>query len=176
MFQQHPARFGGDPAHGISVGLEGIRSARAALVDRDVGAAHHAARPVVRHVELVGHDLPERCAGALAEVGFSDEEGRGVVLADDDPRVELAEVGVGIRARALRRAGTARQPAALKLTTRSPDILRKSRRDVPSDRRTASSIAGGMLVKIVMRPPRFPGLFPPSAMSRAARLMAACTR
>ena len=110
QFQQHPTCFGGGSAHGPSIGLEGIRSARAALIDRDVRAAHDATRPVIRHVELVGHDLPERRSSALPEVGFSHVEGGGVVLADDDPRVELAEVAVWIRARALRASGTLRRP------------------------------------------------------------------
>ena len=64
---------------------------------------------VVGHVELVGHDLAERRAGALAEIGLADVEGRGVVLADDDPRVELAEVGVGIRTGPERRAAGLRR-------------------------------------------------------------------
>ena len=40
-------------------------------------------------VELVGHDLAERGARALAEVGLADEERGGVVGTDDDPRIEL---------------------------------------------------------------------------------------
>ena len=71
--------------------------------------AHHAARSRVGHVELVGHDLAERGAGALAEIGLADEERRGVVLTDDDPRIELPEVRIGIRARALRLDDAAKQ-------------------------------------------------------------------
>ena len=46
------------------------------------------------------HHLAERRAGALAAVGLADVERRGVVLVNDDPRIELLEVGIGIRTRA----------------------------------------------------------------------------
>jgi hypothetical protein len=80
------------------VRLQCVGPARAALIDGQVGGAHHDARRVEGHVELVRHDLPERRAGALSEVGLADVEGGRVVLADDDPGVELAEVEVLIRA------------------------------------------------------------------------------
>ena len=95
--QQHASRFGGDTAHGIAVGLERIRSAGATLIDGDVRVAHDASRLVVRHVELVGHDLAERRARSLTEVRLADEERRGVVLTNHDPRVELPEIDIGIR-------------------------------------------------------------------------------
>src|SRR5207244_3457396 len=34
--------------------------------------------------------------GALAAVGLADVERRGVVLMNDDPRIQLSEVGIGI--------------------------------------------------------------------------------
>ena len=37
--EQHAARFRGDASHRIPVGLQGIRAARPALIDRDVGAS-----------------------------------------------------------------------------------------------------------------------------------------
>ena len=97
--EQHATGLRGDPAHGIAVGLQGVGSTRSTLIDRVVRAAHHATGLVVGNVELVRHDLPERRAGALAQVGLADKEGGGVVGADDDPGVELQEVGVGIGAR-----------------------------------------------------------------------------
>ena len=51
---------------------------------------------LVRHVELVGHHLTERRAGALAQIRLADVERRGVVLVNDDPRIKLAEIDVGI--------------------------------------------------------------------------------
>ena len=51
---------------------------------------------VVRDIQLVGHHLPEGRAGPLATVGLADMEDRGTVLANDDPGIELSEVGVGI--------------------------------------------------------------------------------
>ena len=92
---------------------------------------------VVGDVELVGHDLPERRAGALAAVGLADVERRGVVLADDDPRIELPEVEIGIRTGSLRRSTrrrerTARPPTAPTLTTSRPERLEEiSARGVP---------------------------------------------
>ena len=79
------------------------------------------------------HHLPEGGAGALAAVRLADVERRGVVLVNDDPRIELPEVGVGIRTRR-RACGALRRmqrmapaiAAALKLTTSRPELLRKS--------------------------------------------------
>ena len=99
--EQHAARFGGHAAHRPAVGLQRVGPARPALIDRQVGGAHDDAGGVEVDVELVRHDLPERGAGALTEVGLADVERGRVVLADDDPRVELAEVGIGVRAGAL---------------------------------------------------------------------------
>ena len=79
------------------------RAARAALIDGDVGAAHDAGGLVEGDVQLVGHHLAERGAGALAEVGLADVERGGVVLVNDDPRIELPEIGIGIRTCALER-------------------------------------------------------------------------
>ena len=64
------------------------------------------------------------------QIGLADVERGGVVLVDDDPRIELPEVGIGIRARRLRRcasAAIASSDSALKLTTSMPEVLRKSR-------------------------------------------------
>ena len=109
--QQHAPSLGGHAPHRPAVGLDRIRPARSALIDRDVGAAHDAAGLVVRDVELVGHHLAEGGAGALAAVGLADVEGGGVVFVNDDPRIELTEVGVGIGSRArLRRFGEASPP------------------------------------------------------------------
>ena len=96
--QQHPARFRRDAAHRPAVRLQGVGATGSALVDGDVRAAHHAAGAVVGDVQFVGHDLTEGGAGALPEVGLADVERGGVVGTDDDPRVELPEVGIRIRA------------------------------------------------------------------------------
>jgi len=103
-FQQHATSFSGDAAHRIPIGLQRIRSTGATLIDRHVRHAHHAARLVVRHVELVGHDLAERGAGSLTEIRLADEEGRGVVRTNHDPRIQLLviEIGIWTRSRALR--------------------------------------------------------------------------
>ncbi len=73
-------------------------AARAALVRRDVGAAHHEAGPVVGDVQLVAHHLPECGARALAAIGLADEERGGVVGMDDDPGVQLQEIRIRLRA------------------------------------------------------------------------------
>ena len=109
--EQHTARFRRDAAHRVAVGLQCVRSARAALIDGDVGAAHHAGGVLERDVELVAHDLAERRAGALAEIGLADEEGRGVVGADHDPGIELAEIGIRIGPGALERERVERHRA-----------------------------------------------------------------
>ena len=98
--EQHAARFRGNAAHRPTIALDTVGAARAALVGPLVGGAHDETRLVVGHVELVAHHLPERRARALAAVRLADEERRRVVRMDDDPRVELKEIGVGIRARA----------------------------------------------------------------------------
>jgi hypothetical protein len=105
--------LGRDAPHRPAVGLDGVRAAGPALIDRHVGAAHDARRLVVLHVELVGHQLTEGRPGSLSAVGLADEERRGVVLMDRDPRVELPEVGIRIRAgnlhRGFERAGVFRR-------------------------------------------------------------------
>ena len=101
--QQHAPCLGRDAPHRPAVGLQRVRAARAALIDGDVGPPHHDGGLVVRDIELVRHDLPECRAGSLTEIGLADVERRGVVAADDDPRVELSEVGIGVRARVLNR-------------------------------------------------------------------------
>ena len=129
--EQHAPRFGGDAAHRIAVGLQRIRSARAALIDGDVGAAHHAGRVLERDVELVRHDLAERGAGALAEIGLADEERRGVVGTNDDPRVELQVIEIGIRSGGARprcrNASTPSTEIAATDATSSPDVWRNVR-------------------------------------------------
>ena len=99
QFQHHAAGFGRHPPGRPAVGLDGIGAARAALVHRHVSTAHDEACFVVGDVQLIGHHLPEGRAGALATVRLAHVEGGGVVLMNDDPGVELAEVGVRIRAR-----------------------------------------------------------------------------
>ena len=100
--EQHAPRLRGDAAHRPAVHLNRVGAARAALVHGVVGAAHDAARPVERDVELVGHHLAECGAGALAAVRLADVERGGVVFVNDNPRIELAKIGIGIRTRALR--------------------------------------------------------------------------
>ena len=78
--QQDSPRLGGHAPHGPAIGLNRIRTARSALVDGDVGAAHDAGGLVVGDVQFIGHHLPEGRAGALAAVRLADVEGRGVVL------------------------------------------------------------------------------------------------
>ncbi len=95
--QQHPASLGRGAPHGPGVPLHRRRPAGTALVDGDVRTAHDAGGLVVGDVQFIGHQLPETCPGALAAVRLPDIECRGAVLMDDDPRIELSEVGVGIR-------------------------------------------------------------------------------
>src|SRR5206468_6080672 len=99
--QQNSPGLGSDAPHGPAIGLNSIRSAGSALVDGDVGAAHDASGLVVCDVQFIGHHLPESGAGALATVRLPDVEGRCVVFVNDDPRIELSEVGVRIGARSL---------------------------------------------------------------------------
>ena len=95
-FQQHTARFGGNAAHRPGISLHGGRPARSALIDGDVRAAHDAGGLIEGDVEFVGHQLAEAGSGALAAVRFADIKRGRVVLMDDDPRIELPEIGVGI--------------------------------------------------------------------------------
>ena len=98
QFQQHSPRFGGHPAHRPAIALDGVGSSRAALVRRDIRAAHDEAGLVVGDIQFVAHHLPERSARTLAAIGLADEERRSVVGMNHDPGVELQEVGIGIRA------------------------------------------------------------------------------
>ena len=109
-------------------------------------------------VELVGHQLAEAGAGALTGVRLADKEGGGVVLVDDDPRVDLMEIWIRIGPCSLRRGalsvGASRIPAPTntpKLTASSPAFLRKPRRLVTS----ASSMCWGSCRSALM--PRTPG-------------------
>ena len=88
---------------------------------------------VVGDVELVGHDLAERRAGALAEVGLADVERRGVVLRESRSTSRAA----GSRGRdtdrrpalARRASGSAATPATLQADDEAArTVLRKSRR------------------------------------------------
>ena len=103
QFQQHPPRLGCDAPHGPAVGLNRIRAARSALIDGRVGAAHDAGGLVVRDVQFIRHHLPEGRARPLTAVCFPDIEGGRAVLANDDPRIELSEVWIGIRTTGLGR-------------------------------------------------------------------------
>ena len=94
--QQDPAGLCGDAAHGPAVTLDRVRPARAALIDGHVGPAHDERALLEGDVQLVAHHLTERGSGALAPVGLSDVEGRRGVLMNDQPRIEQAEVGLGI--------------------------------------------------------------------------------
>ena len=101
--EQHAACFRSDATHRPAIRLNGVRSARAALIDGEVGAAHDQAGLVVGDVELVRHHLAERRSRALTEIRLADVERGGAVRTDDDPGVELAEIEIGIGAAALRR-------------------------------------------------------------------------
>ena len=59
-------------------------------------------------VQFVGHQLAETGSGALAGVRLANIKRGGVVLVNHDPRVDLAEIGIGIRARPLRRRAALR--------------------------------------------------------------------
>ena len=97
QIQQDSPSLSSHAPHGPAIGLDRIRTTRSALIDGDVGAAHDAGGFVVCDVEFIGHHLPEGRPCTLATVRLSDVEGRRVVLMNDDPRIELSEVGVGIR-------------------------------------------------------------------------------
>ena len=134
QFQQDPPRFGGHPAHRPAIAFDAVGTARAALVRRDVRAAHHEAGLVVGDVQFVAHHLPERSARALAAIGLADEERCGVVGMNHDPGVELQKVGIGIgagwRLRLPRRARQRRaECVTLRLMTSAPEALRKLRRE-----------------------------------------------
>ena len=144
--EQHAPRLGGDSAHRPTVALDRVGTPRAALVGRDVRAAHDEARLVVSDVELVAHHLPERRARALAAIGLADEERGRVVRMDQDPRVELAKVAVGIRARAnrLRERAPAGNGADAQAEDQGSRRPQKARREVDGfSERSASSIAFG---------------------------------
>ena len=148
--QQHPPSLGRHAPHGPAIGLNRIRTARSALIDGDVGAAHDAGGLVVGDVQFVGHHLPEGGAGALAAVRLADVEGRGVVLVNDDPRIELSEVGVGIRTRSLARSRprqTDRRPPPRRRSRRAcPSVLRKFLREiVPFHSSSSSSTCFGIV-------------------------------
>ena len=108
---------------------------------------------MVRHVELVGHHLPERRARALAAIRLADEERRRVVRMDDDPRVELEEIRVGIRTRA---DGLRQRAAAGHAADRDADDQRAQRRRKPRRETeglawySASSIARGNYDVVLM--------------------------
>ena len=89
--QQDSPGLGSDAPHGPAIDLDGIRTARSALIDGDVGAAHDEVVFVVCDVQFIGHHLPEGRSGALAAVRLADVEGRRAVLMNDDPRIELSE-------------------------------------------------------------------------------------
>jgi hypothetical protein len=99
QLEQHPSRLGGDTPHRPAVSLQRVGASRSALVDRNVGVAHDDAGLVERDVEFVGHDLAEGGAGALSEIRLANVERRRVVRANDDPRIELMEIGIRVRAR-----------------------------------------------------------------------------
>jgi hypothetical protein len=98
QLQQDPSGFGRNPSHRPAIALDGVRTAGAALVRRGVGASHDQAGLAIGDIEFIAHHLPERGARALAAIGLADKKRRAVVGMDDDPSVELPEVGVGIRA------------------------------------------------------------------------------
>ena len=70
----------------------------------------------VGEVKFVAHHLAECGAGALAAIGFANEESGGVVGMNDDPGIELQKVRVGIGAsgclRQHARAGHSAKPEA----------------------------------------------------------------
>jgi len=99
QIEQDAPGFGRHAAHRPSVRLQRIRSTGAALIDRHVGIAHDEGRLVVCDVQFIGHDLAERGPCPLPQVGLAHVERCRVVLTNDDPRIELSEVGVRIRAR-----------------------------------------------------------------------------
>ena len=110
QLQQDSPGLGSHAPHGPAIGLDRIRTARSALINGDVCAAHDEAGFVVRDVEFIGHDLPKGRPGTLATIRLPDIESRSVVLMNDDPRIELSEVGVGIRTSSLGRRFGARSP------------------------------------------------------------------
>src|SRR5207247_9230574 len=83
--QQNASSFGSDAPHRQTLGLHRSRTARSALIDSDVGAAHDAGGFVVCDVQFIGHHLPKGSPGALATVGLADVEGCRVVRMNDDP-------------------------------------------------------------------------------------------
>ena len=178
--QQHPPRLGRDAPHGPAIPLDRRRTAGAALIDGDVRAAHDAGGLVVGDVQFIGHHLPEGRSGALAAVRLADVKGRGVVLMDDDPRIELPEVGVGIRTRARpRRFG--RPPACERAGAggaEAHDQQARALEEVPAGRRhiplfERSSTCFGIVREGCHATTSFSAAARASAIIFAARLMAA---
>src|SRR5262249_20936245 len=123
-------------------------------------------RLVEGNVEFVGHDLTERRTGALAEIGLADIERRGVVRANRDPRVQLVEIGIGIRVGTWRRrlCGSVEEPL-------DAEFAHRERPDA------ANEDAGGFEEFAAFH--AFPAWSAGSTSAfivLAARLMAACTR
>ena len=103
--EQHPPPFRRHAAGHHRITLDRVGPSRSALIDSLVGAAHDEGGHVVGDVELVAHDLARGRPGALAAVGLADVEGGGAVLVDDQPGVELEEIGVGVEGRLARVGG-----------------------------------------------------------------------
>ena len=72
--------------------LRGVAAVGAPVVRRQVGVAHHHPHPIDRHVQLVGHDLGESRADALAELDLSGERRDHAIDRDRDAIFE--EVGL----------------------------------------------------------------------------------
>ena len=95
--EQHAPCLSGRAPHRPRIALHGRRTTRSPLIDGNVRAAHNAGGLKKRNVEFIGHQLPETRSGALPGVGFANVKGRSVVFVNDNPRIELVEVGIGIK-------------------------------------------------------------------------------
>ena len=91
--QQRLARFGGRRANLRTAALDRRARDGGALVRRHVRVEPHRGDLAHVEVELLGGNLQQRGARALAELGVSDVGRRGVVGMNGDPRVEEFLIG-----------------------------------------------------------------------------------
>ena len=91
--QQRLARFGGRRANLRTAALDCRARDGGALVRRHVRVEPHRGNLAHVEVELLGGNLQQRGARALAELGVSDVGRRGVVGMNGDPRVEEFLIG-----------------------------------------------------------------------------------
>src|SRR5262249_47522091 len=93
----HAPGFSSDAPHRPAIDFYTVRSARSTLIGSRVGVAHDESALVIGEIQFIAHHLAISRTCTLTAISFTNIECCCAVRVNDDPRVELLVIWIGIQ-------------------------------------------------------------------------------